>query len=480
MAGAAADPTTTGDPNDISTQLLNELLDDETYNVTIDAVASDYGVDIYGKASFICACIMVVLCLVGTVGNSLSLFIFTRSHFRVYSINVLLAALSAVDLCLLVLAVPVFTAIPLSLMLPSVPTHVIHHLILYIYPVTVMLQCASVWLLVIITIERYVAVCHPFAVGRYCTRRRAVTAVIVTLFLAVAYNFVRFWEYERDKEGHIQALLRKNQMFLLFYQNIATTLTQFVIPLIALCSLNMQVARTIIRAIENRRQLTASERREHTDATMMLFVVLVFLFCYTFSCILNIAEILDRDVFLQPLGHFLNDVNNILVIINSSSSFLFYIKYSTRFRAELRSVLLRLCCPRWYQALLFASSTRSTFSRTSVYRQSNRSGTTAGHGDRTSADTGSTILTVPFDRRRGRDLHTLPVDDSVSVGGGSFRMRPPSEQHLLTPQLQRTPSPVRDSTGRRYVVIPKHSIVSRPTLSISPSVQSRDSREAYL
>jgi hypothetical protein len=149
---------------------LLELLEQRIHNSTAETISTDYELDGYGKASFICACIMAVLCVVGTVGNSLSLFIFTRSHFRVYSINVLLAALSAVDLCLLVLAVPVFTAIPLSLMFPTVPTHVIHHLILYIYPVTVMLQCASVWLLVIITIERYIAVCHPFAVGRYCTR----------------------------------------------------------------------------------------------------------------------------------------------------------------------------------------------------------------------------------------------------------------------------------------------------------------------
>lgn len=174
MEAAAADPSTIDDPDVISQQLLNDF--QEFHNATIGLQPpqppspSVYEIDGYSKASFICACLMVVFCLVGTIGNSLSLFIFTRSHFRIYSINVLLAALSAVDLCLLVLAIPVFTAIPLSLMFPTVPTHVIHHLILYIYPVTVMLQCASVWLLVIITIERYIAVCHPFAVGRYCTR----------------------------------------------------------------------------------------------------------------------------------------------------------------------------------------------------------------------------------------------------------------------------------------------------------------------
>lgn len=203
-------------------------------------------------------------------------------------------------------------------------------------------------------------------------------------------------------------------------------------------------------------------------------LISVFVFCYTFSFVLNIAEILDREVFLQPLGHFLNDVNNILVIINSSSSFLFYIKYSTRFRAELRSFVMRLCCPRWYHALMFASSTRSTFSRASVYRQSNISRA----GGYTIPETTQTLLSEPLDQRRIVRAPSATPDDIRSLGGGSFRLRPSSEQHLLTPQSL---SPVRDSAGRRYVIIAKHnSTVARPTMSISPSVQSRDSREAYL
>ncbi len=45
-------------------------------------------------------------------------------------------------------------------------------------------------------------------------------------------------------------------------------------PLVALCVLNLQVARTIMHAGEQRRQLVASERREHNTAKMMLYVVI--------------------------------------------------------------------------------------------------------------------------------------------------------------------------------------------------------------
>uniref|UniRef100_A0A1I7XM48 G_PROTEIN_RECEP_F1_2 domain-containing protein n=1 Tax=Heterorhabditis bacteriophora TaxID=37862 RepID=A0A1I7XM48_HETBA len=209
-------------------------------------------------------------------------------------------------------------------------------LMFYAYPITVMFQSMSVWLLVSITIDRYLAVCHPFVVRSYCTRVRAIITVVIIVIFSVVYNIVRFWEFQiiesntEDVEKIVQPLLRANREFMLWYQNIATLLSQFVLPLLVLCVLNLQVARTILRATEQRRELVASERREHNTAKMMIFVVIVFLVCYTFSFILNVAEILFSEIFRHPIGYLLNDINNILVVVNSSSPFVFYVKYSTR------------------------------------------------------------------------------------------------------------------------------------------------------
>ncbi|KAK6051357.1 hypothetical protein COOONC_11138 [Cooperia oncophora] len=134
---------------------------------------------------------------------------------------------------------------------------------------------------------------------------------------------------------------------MLWYQNIATLLSQFVLPLLVLCVLNLQVARTILRATEQRRELVASEKREHSTAKMMIFVVIVFLVCYTFSFILNVAEILFSALFRHPIGYLLNDINNILVVVNTSSPFMFYVKYSTRYRNQLRTIYgIRWICAR--------------------------------------------------------------------------------------------------------------------------------------
>ncbi|CAI4222720.1 unnamed protein product [Auanema sp. JU1783] len=309
--------------------------------------------DLISSLSQACTIVMIFMCVAGIIGNILSLIIYTKPAFRRRSINILLSALSASDLCVCCLAIPVFNIGHLQSLLPG-SQKITALIMVYLYPITVMFQSMSVWLLVSITIDRYLAVCHPFVVRTYCTRSRALLTVLVIIIFSVAYNFVRFWEFQFvDKETDtveemVQPLLRDNVKFMLWYQNIATLLSQFVVPVVALCMLNIEVARTILKAIEQRNELVASERREHNTAKMMIFVVLVFLFCYTFSFILNVLEIFQSSLFRSNIGYLLNDVNNILVVVNSSSTFIFYVKYSTRYRNQLRT----LYGIRWFTSRL--------------------------------------------------------------------------------------------------------------------------------
>ncbi|CAD5224566.1 unnamed protein product [Bursaphelenchus okinawaensis] len=298
----------------------------------------------FSSLSLFFSCVMVCMCLAGAVMNTVSLFIFTRPSFRKRSINVLLSGLSASDLVLCILAIPVFCFSQLQQIIPGISFTMLAQILVYAYPVTIMAQTMSVWMLVSITVDRYLAVCHPFLVRIYCTTTRALITTAVIFIFSVGYNFVRFWEYTISDDPNtpedmlIVGLLRENQIYMVLYQNIAMLLTQFVLPLMVLCILNLQVAKTILEAGETRRELVASEKREHSTAKMMLFVVIVFIFCYMLSFCLNVLEIFNPDLFKNPIGFLLNDVNNILVVINSSSSFIFYVKYSSRYRAQLRTM----------------------------------------------------------------------------------------------------------------------------------------------
>ncbi|CAI5450997.1 unnamed protein product [Caenorhabditis angaria] len=299
-----------------------------------------------------------IICAFGIPFNLLSFFIYTRPSFRNRSINILLAALSFSDLNCCLLTVPVFANSHLENVLE---TYLIACSTFYLYPVIIMFQSLSVWLLVSITIDRYLAVCHPFMVNTYCTKNRAFITVAFVMIFSFAYNFVRYWEFSIIKLDQFNRTgkpenytvvpndliitnLRENTTFMLWYQNVATLLSQFLLPLVVLCVLNLKVARTIMKASEQRRELVASVKREHSTAKMMIMVVIVFLVCYTFSFVLNVLEVFSPSIFQSDLGYFLNDVNNILIIINSSSPFYFYYNYSTRFRNQARRLYFLKWC----------------------------------------------------------------------------------------------------------------------------------------
>lgn len=57
------------------------------------------------------------------------------------------------------------------------------------------MQTASVWIFMLITVERFLAVCLPLRVAHYCTVERSRLALVLVYLAAFAYNIVRFWEY---------------------------------------------------------------------------------------------------------------------------------------------------------------------------------------------------------------------------------------------------------------------------------------------
>lgn len=104
------------------------------------------------------------------------------------------------------------------------------------------------WLIIIFNKFLYVNISFKWIVFFFC-RTRATITIILIVFFSIVYNFVRFWEFTLDDSGgtssieeSIVPLLRGDPLFMLLYQNIATLITQFFLPLIVLCFLNLHVS----------------------------------------------------------------------------------------------------------------------------------------------------------------------------------------------------------------------------------------------
>ena len=132
--------------------------------------------------------VLPIICAFGVAGIILTLIVLSRKSMRT-STNCYLMALSVADFAFLVLLA--------SLFVHGAARHsnAFHIYAAYAAVLTNVTLMASVWLTVLLAVERYVAICRPFLAARVCTVRVAVTAISAVFVLALVVRLPNFWEH---------------------------------------------------------------------------------------------------------------------------------------------------------------------------------------------------------------------------------------------------------------------------------------------
>lgn len=143
-----------------------------------------------------------IIGLFGIFGNIISMIILSRPQMR-SSINYLLIGLARIDTVLIITSILLFG-------LPGIHPYtgymfnyyfiVYPHILPVVYPIGMVAQTASVYLTMTVSLERFVAVCHPLRARSLCTYGRARIYVIVISIFSVLYNLPKLWEAQLQKE----------------------------------------------------------------------------------------------------------------------------------------------------------------------------------------------------------------------------------------------------------------------------------------
>lgn len=121
------------------------------------------------------AIVEIVMVICGLVGNGLALIVINRRSLRDTSSSVFITYLAIFDISVLVVHV---SSLATSRWINS---YVLHCLLTYL---TDLFTFCSVWIIVIMTLERCVAVHSPFLAKRYCTIEHARSSVCVLVVVA--------------------------------------------------------------------------------------------------------------------------------------------------------------------------------------------------------------------------------------------------------------------------------------------------------
>lgn len=296
-----------------------------------------------------CGILLNLVGVLGIFGNILSIIILSRPQMR-SSINYLLIALARCDIILIVTSILLFgfpAIYEYTGQLFVYYFYVFPHISPYFFPVAMCAHTASVYLTFTVTLERFVAVCHPLRARALCTYGRAKLYVIGCWTFSLLFNLPHFWEVivrpvQLDENTVVYCLgpsdFRRDRDYINIYIHWMPLVVLYIIPFTTLAILNTLIYRQVRKANRERQRLSRTEKREIGLATMLLCVVLVFFLCNVLSMINNIMEAI-----YEIINEYLVKSSNLLVTLNSSINFVIYVVFGEKFK---RIFLMLFCTGR--------------------------------------------------------------------------------------------------------------------------------------
>lgn len=285
----------------------------------------------------------------GIIGNVLSLWVLSRDPEGSITFTSL-KALAVSDLLLLVCAL-LQQIVPMFCEIDQQTDHFClwwaGYLRVYAWPVICMAQMASIWMTVLISAERFVAICAPLRAPRPGSKNKIKRIIVLIAACSVVFNVPRFFEFVPTVEpvpnqnlSRIvlgETKIRHDAVYRYFYNTALYCLVIYALPLLTLTYLNVRLVRALKTARRNWRFLNTNQKREMKATKLPLVIVTVFFVCGTESLLGFIldAVFLNFHRWLQVY----TAVVNVLVILNSAINFLLMFFFGKKFRRMLNDAI---------------------------------------------------------------------------------------------------------------------------------------------
>ena len=308
--------------------------------------------DIYSKT--VCTNIAIVgifivgiIVVVGIIGNSLTFVVFWKGNFK-SSTSFLFLSLSLIDSAVLL---NVFTGciVRLDIYIDLLPQDASIYLKVCVFPLYYMAEAATIWVTVLIAVNRYIIVCLPLRASQWCTLSKVKIQLAVVLVLVVLFNIPEI------ASRRIVHITRNNgtsyvtridytmndsyPQFRYVYTNVLLLILLVCLPLFILTLLTVR----LIKAMKAHRRMQAEMQPQHSqpDSSMtfaLVIVVIVFIMCRAPLLIWSVMSLLGRPSYMVKC--YMRQMYPTLLAVNSAVNVVIYILINRRFRNVL---LVNVC-----------------------------------------------------------------------------------------------------------------------------------------
>jgi len=314
-----------------------------------------------------------LFCLLGFVGNSITIVILWSDQDKKSTTNWLLQSLAVVDIVYLVACIfiqPLKTVSESTTWFGPEFRGKFIYVELYVWTFASVAQMITVWIVVLVTVDRYIAICHPLR-SKMRTLERAHVAVAAVVAVAFLYNIPLVFERRvsdalthcdagRGVSSHlVRTEFRRSETYFVVYKTICYFVFRSVGPLLILIILNAKLMQALREMRRRHRYMTRSHRQRENVTLTLIVVVSVFIICEIPDATLRVYMAVTLLELSPPMldgaeldghvisGHVIlavvNPVVNALLTFNSSVNFLIYCLVGNKFRRILARMCTRVC-----------------------------------------------------------------------------------------------------------------------------------------
>ncbi len=310
----------------------------------------------------------------GIIANSLTIFTLSHNKMRQSSTNLYLLALTSSNLISLICMFLMY-ALRFTLVHPyrEIYCHhwyedFINRSIPYITPINITSQLFSIYLIIAVSIDRYVIVKSSI---KNLKKRRFVTIVIIFIVFIVCFLFTSpSWFAYKSKffsaniypkifilkmnfigkliefkvlETTIKYHKSDTTEFGLKFHSIFDTYLYitfvFGLPIIILFIVNSLITYELVKIGNRKRKLHINNSNIDRNITLMLVaIVIVFLVCQVPLCVSHIIQANNRNLLLERNFFIFNAFTNLLACIYMSSNFVLFCFFGQKFRSTLKLI----------------------------------------------------------------------------------------------------------------------------------------------
>ena len=290
--------------------------------------------------------VTTILCFVGFVGNAVTIAVLRRDRDpqRQKSTNWLLKALAVTDTIYLAFACIYHPMNSIAWLTDAFSTvrNFLNYLTKYLYPFAEIAHTMTIWMVVLVTVDRYLAICKPLRTDWRSLHRLKIT-VGVLFILAVIVNLPNFLEAFSER-----AAIRNKIYYEEIYEVGLDFLFRSVGPLVVLVILNGHLFWTI-KALNKKQHVIALHTKEEKRLTVMLIiVVIIFVVCQVPMSVLTFAfrtTVFFPETVSRPTGaRCVLKLARSLVVLNSSINFFVYSLIWRKFNRILVRMMMSSCC----------------------------------------------------------------------------------------------------------------------------------------